>query len=424
MLCAPLSGIMPNAHAVPKAHQSLNTQPPMIFKHPTKAFESPERRRTHSYFQFPLISLLLLIFASAANAAGSFIGLGASGFPVRNTSRISNDGSLVSVSVAVEEREGARYETLRISRWSEGSGTSNLDILKERSDSRSNFTYYHGTGISADGSVIVGYKEFFYLQKAALRWDSRDGVRDIGKLGGSGAKAVAVSDDGSVVVGNSRYQTSSREHAFRWSSGEGMIDIGTLGGDASYAYAVSADGSVIVGDARIPTGARRAFRWVRGASDGVVGNPQMTDLGSLGGSFSYAMDVSADGAVVVGGSYTKYDNYEHAFLWTDNKGMEDLGTFFGGCQSVATRVSGDGLVVAGRSTPLWAKHRAFRWTRAEGMQTVEGWLVNSGVVVPDGWKLTTVTAINHDGSILVGDGINPKGVDDVWYARVNPSSTR
>lgn len=203
-----------------------------------------------------------------------------------------------------------------------------------------------------------------------------------------------------------------------------MIDIGTLGGDASYAYAVSADGSVIVGDARIPTGARRAFRWVRGASDGVVGNPQMTDLGSLGGSFSYAMDVSADGAVVVGGSYTKYDNYEHAFLWTDNKGMEDLGTFFGGCQSVATRVSGDGLVVAGRSTPLWAKHRAFRWTRAEGMQTVEGWLVNSGVVVPDGWKLTTVTAINHDGSILVGDGINPKGVDDVWYARVNPSSTR
>lgn len=391
----------------------------MNCKQRTKAFESPKRRWISSSLFSPLIALLLLAFASTANATGSFIGLGAFGFPAGAKSRISDDGSIVAVSVAVEEKEGARYETLRLSRWSESDGMRNLDILKHRSDAASHYVYYHGKGISADGSVIVGYKEFFYLQKAALRWNVNDGVRDIGKLGGDGSKALAVSADGSVIVGNSRLQAaSSREHAFRWSSDEGMVNIGTLGGQDSYAYSVSADGSVIVGDARIPNGARRAFRWVREATDGVAGNPQMANLGTLGGSFSYATAVSANGAVVVGGSYTNYDNYEHAFLWSNKNGMENLGTFFGGCRSIAFGVSGDGLVVVGESDSLWSKSQPFRWTRSEGMQTVQKWLVSSGVVLPDGWKLTSIKGINHDGSILMGVGINPKGVEEVWYARV------
>jgi probable HAF family extracellular repeat protein len=54
-----------------------------------------------------------------------------------------------------------------------------------------------------------------------------------------------------------------------------MQDLGTLGGDYSEAYGVSADGAVVVGEARNAVGFYRAFRWT--ASGG------MQDLGTLGG---------------------------------------------------------------------------------------------------------------------------------------------
>jgi probable HAF family extracellular repeat protein len=40
-----------------------------------------------------------------------------------------------------------------------------------------------------------------------------------------------------------------------------MQDLGTLGGDWSEAYGVSADGSVVVGWAENAAGRERAFRW-------------------------------------------------------------------------------------------------------------------------------------------------------------------
>src|SRR5262245_11564792 len=40
-----------------------------------------------------------------------------------------------------------------------------------------------------------------------------------------------------------------------------MQDLGTLGGSSSYALAASADGNVVVGNAYLSTGYSRAFRW-------------------------------------------------------------------------------------------------------------------------------------------------------------------
>src|ERR1035438_4649643 len=58
---------------------------------------------------------------------------------------------------------------------------------------------------------------------------------------------TGVSGDGSVVVGTSSYDTSGYGYfyrAFRWTAGSGMVGVG---GRDSSASGVSADGSVVVG---------------------------------------------------------------------------------------------------------------------------------------------------------------------------------
>jgi probable HAF family extracellular repeat protein len=90
-----------------------------------------------------------------------------------------------------------------------------------------------------------------------------------------------------------------------WS--QSLTWLGTLGGDWSDASGVSADGAVVVGWAENAAGFYRAFRWT------ALGG--MQDLGTLGGGGSYANGVSADGAVVVGGSYNAARQWR-AFRWT------------------------------------------------------------------------------------------------------------
>lgn len=62
--------------------------------------------------------------------------------------------------------------------------------------------------------------------------------------------AIDVSANGNVVIGESRVNISENNwqyHAFIWKPEEGMVDLGTLGGTYSSAYDLSRDGSVVVG---------------------------------------------------------------------------------------------------------------------------------------------------------------------------------
>ena len=66
------------------------------------------------------------------------------------------------------------------------------------------------------------------------------------------------------------------------------------------------------------------------------------DLGTLGGTFSFATAVNESGQVV-GNSTTARSGF-HAFSWTQSGGMVDLGTLGGG-GSTAADVNGRGQVV-------------------------------------------------------------------------------
>ncbi|MDH6249859.1 putative HAF family extracellular repeat protein, partial [Polynucleobacter sphagniphilus] len=116
-------------------------------------------------------------------------------------------------------------------------------------------------------------------------------MSDLGTLGGTNTSANGVSADGSVIVGYSQITGDSAEHAFKY-TGTTMSDLGTLGGTYSSANGGSADGSVIVGYSYITgNNASHAFKYSGGT---------MSDLGTLGGTNSSANGVSADGSVIVG----------------------------------------------------------------------------------------------------------------------------
>jgi probable HAF family extracellular repeat protein len=188
-----------------------------------------------------------------------------------------------------------------------------------------------------------------------------------------------------------------------------MVNLGTiLGGSWTQALAVSADGLVVAGRGGFDSsGASHAFRWT------IPGG--MQDLGTLpGGGQSGAWGVSADGTVIVGNNnITESD--EHAFRWTLGEGMMDLGTLPGDLNSDARGVNGDGSVVVGYSYPsaYSTDSRAFRWTTAQGMVNLNTYLATLGIDLT-GWTLTEARGVSADGLTITGNGVNPDGHPEAW----------
>ncbi|MDT8880018.1 hypothetical protein RSO68_11065 [Halomonas saccharevitans] len=167
-----------------------------------------------------------------------------------------------------------------------------------------------------------------------------------------------------------------------------VTDLGTLGGSESFAVDVSQGGAVVVGDSDTGMGTR-AFRWTK---DGM-----MQDLGTLpGGTSSSAEGVSADGAVIVGTS--RNADGSQAFRWTATGGLEDLGSL-GGDFTAASGVSADGSVVVGFSGTPANVDRAYRWTAASGM-------VDLGTL---GGAFSFANDVSANGAVIVGQSERANG---------------
>ena len=134
--------------------------------------------------------------------------------------------------------------------------------------------------------------------------------------------------------------------------------LGDLGGedDRSVARDVSADGKVVVGESFSMSG-QEAFRWT--ADGGMVG------LGDLsGGAFvSRAFAASADGSVIVG--HGQSDLGTAAVCWTNHSMTVLDGLSITNFFSQAEAVSSDGRVVAGYSRNDSGDLEALYWSAAE-----------------------------------------------------------
>jgi probable HAF family extracellular repeat protein len=135
-----------------------------------------------------------------------------------------------------------------------------------------------------------------------------------------------------------------------------VTNIGHLGGGFSWAYDVNNNGWV-VGASRLTPGQsqQHAFLWTEQSG--------IDDLGTLGGNDSEAYAVNELGQIV-GVSHTE-TGANHAFLWTESGGMIDLG-HLGGDYSIARDINNQGQIVGFSNTVSGDRH-AFLWTVEDGM---------------------------------------------------------
>ena len=129
-----------------------------------------------------------------------------------------------------------------------------------------------------------------------------------------------------------------------------ITDLGILGGSSSWATGIN-DAGQVVGYSTTASFDYHAFVWT--ASGG------MRDLGTLGGAWSEATSIN-DAGHVTGYSYTASVDY-HAFMWTPGGSMRDLGTL-GGADSLATGINDAGQVVGYSTTAGGSANHATLWT--------------------------------------------------------------
>jgi probable HAF family extracellular repeat protein len=180
-----------------------------------------------------------------------------------------------------------------------------------------------------------------------------------------------------------------------------VTDLGTLGGSWSYAFRIN-DAEEIVGYSITHSGVERAFKWNNGVmtdlgTNTVWNNDLKVDLSTLGSAKSVAHDINKAGQVV-GYSYLSTSSGRgsyHAFLW-DNGSTTDLGTL-GGSYSKAFSINNKGQIVGESLTSSGSCH-AFVWNDGRMLD------LNNLLSPNSGWILHRALGINNKGQI-VGGGI-------------------
>ncbi len=178
-------------------------------------------------------------------------------------------------------------------------------------------------GVTADGTVVVGYGTPASGQQQASRWNADGTIESLGNLASNPflwSVAGDVSSDGEVVVGTGYRGAAFNNNmeAYIWTQATGMVGLGTDLPEGHYddtsALAVSADGSIVVGYAS-STASTTAVPFIWDSVNGMrnLQSVLTTEYGLdlTGWVLETASDISANGDFIVGHGY--HDGVTEAF---------------------------------------------------------------------------------------------------------------
>jgi uncharacterized membrane protein len=263
-------------------------------------------------------------------------------------------------------------------------------------------TVITGGGITAtsdDGSVLIGDTKNPNTNKfEASIWTQANGWQRLGGLAGQTgcdatvSSALSVSGDGTVVVGLAYggFGGPCQANGFRWTAATGMQPLALLGNAGNRCSSVSRDGSTMGGFAK-GTFQRTPAYW----DTFLLGS--ILDLNYQGEVFGF----NNDGSKSVGKIETGTGSF-NAFVRDRQSGViTQLGQLTPGMSGNAMDISEDGNVIVGWDN-LGTSGEAWVWTSSDGIISLSNRLAALGITgVP---PLKTAYACSDSGSVIVGGG--------------------
>jgi len=169
-------------------------------------------------------------------------------------------------------------------------------------------------GVNSDGSIVVGLS--WYCPGAeGFEWTKQGGMVGLGYPAGASSRATTISADGSTIVGFYEDPVQGFRRPVRWIAGTTDLFLGDVSGEA---IAVSSDGSQIVGQAPDSTGNGRAFYYTNAGGFVPLGVLSHNKIDQ-----SVAVGVSDQG-IVIGASINPIYWTSQPFIWSQKTGLRQL----------------------------------------------------------------------------------------------------
>lgn len=220
-------------------------------------------------------------------------------------------------------------------------------------------------------------------------------------------KALGISQTNSVIIGS--VTDGTRQQAVMWRKGQ-FSDLSQPQEANSSVVAVSANGSVVVGNSINAKGETKGFRWTQ--TKGIEALPPTTQTNLR------VVNLSADGQTTLLQSDAPYvlNRFnQYIPLDTTTLSANKPDTFKGALHFSGAALTLHGRVVVGAVTytaETITGSAAVIWVDGKGY-FLSDYLANKGLTF-EGWHFNSILSISDNGKVLVGEGINPEGKLQAW----------